>query len=56
MAFRDLLRAQTVTAHAYGDLKRSFAQRFRHDRTGYTEAKTAFVEHHLAVNPRLPGA
>jgi GrpB-like predicted nucleotidyltransferase (UPF0157 family) len=56
VAFRDLLRAQTVTAQAYGDLKRSLAQRFRQDRAGYTEAKATFVEHHLAVNPRLPGA
>ncbi len=47
VAFRDTLRSQPATAQAYADLKRSLAERFRHDRTAYTEAKSEFVEHHL---------
>ncbi len=47
VAFRDILRSQPATAQAYADLKRSLAERFRHDRTAYTEAKSEFVEHHL---------
>jgi GrpB-like predicted nucleotidyltransferase (UPF0157 family) len=43
LLFRDYLRADPATRTAYGDLKRSLAVRFRHDRVAYNEAKTTFV-------------
>jgi GrpB-like predicted nucleotidyltransferase (UPF0157 family) len=52
LAFRDALRADPGLADAYGDLKRTLAARLRHDRTAYTEAKSAFVERVLAASPR----
>jgi len=42
--FRDALRADSALAAEYAALKLGLAQRFRHDREAYTEAKTAFVE------------
>jgi GrpB-like predicted nucleotidyltransferase (UPF0157 family) len=42
--FRDWLRTHPEDADAYGALKEQLAQRFRHDREGYTNAKTAFIE------------
>jgi GrpB-like predicted nucleotidyltransferase (UPF0157 family) len=43
VAFRDRLRADPVLANEYEALKRELARRFRNDRVGYTDAKTAFV-------------
>jgi GrpB-like predicted nucleotidyltransferase (UPF0157 family) len=48
LAFRDVLRADSNLADAYGDLKRTLAARLGHDRLAYTEAKGAFVERVLA--------
>ncbi|NNL65824.1 MAG: GrpB family protein [Myxococcales bacterium] len=48
LAFRDHLRAHPADAAAYAALKRRLAERFRDDRPGYTEAKTAFIEGVLA--------
>ena len=48
LAFRDVLRADSGLAAAYGDLKRTLAARLGHDRIAYTEAKSAFVEQVLA--------
>jgi GrpB-like predicted nucleotidyltransferase (UPF0157 family) len=43
-------------ADAYGDLKRTLADRLSHDRVAYTEAKSAFVERVLAeAAPALAG-
>ncbi len=48
VAFRDYLRAHPDDARKYETLKRELAVRFRHDRTAYSEGKTAFVEAVLA--------
>ncbi len=44
LQFRDRLRADPATRRAYAALKRSLAARFRDDREGYTDAKSAFIE------------
>ena len=58
LAFRAALRADAELAQAYGDLKRDLAAKLGHDRAGYTEAKTRFVEDVLAsastALPRQP--
>ena len=41
--FRDYLRAHPEAAAEYAALKQQLAQRFRHDRDAYTDAKGAFV-------------
>lgn len=41
--FRDWLREHLETANEYAMLKLSFADQFRHNRDGYTEAKGAFI-------------
>jgi GrpB-like predicted nucleotidyltransferase (UPF0157 family) len=51
LALRDRLRADPEAAGAYGDLKRSLAARFGHDRAAYTDAKSAFIEALLAGRP-----
>ena len=43
--FRDYLNEHPETAKAYEKLKLSLWKMYEHDRDGYTEAKTAFVEH-----------
>lgn len=47
--FRDYLRAHPETAREYGQLKRQLQRRFEHDRDGYTQAKTAFVQKYTAL-------
>jgi GrpB-like predicted nucleotidyltransferase (UPF0157 family) len=49
LRLRDILRERPEVAAAYAALKRDLAVRFRHDRPGYTEAKTAFIEQVLAA-------
>jgi GrpB-like predicted nucleotidyltransferase (UPF0157 family) len=44
LAFRDALRAEPETAHAYEELKRRLADEHATDREAYTVAKTEFVE------------
>lgn len=41
--FRDYLRANTETAHAYAALKRDLASKYPYDGDGYTAAKTHFI-------------
>jgi GrpB-like predicted nucleotidyltransferase (UPF0157 family) len=48
VAFRDYLREHRDAAQRYEALKRDLAERFHHDRTAYSEGKTAFVEAVLA--------
>jgi GrpB-like predicted nucleotidyltransferase (UPF0157 family) len=43
LAFRDALREDRVVRDEYAALKRSLAVQYSHDRTSYTEAKTAFI-------------
>lgn len=43
LAFRDALRGDPELAAGYGRLKLELAQRFRHDREAYTEAKASFI-------------
>ena len=43
LRFRDILRSDTKLAAEYATLKRALAARFREDREGYTEAKSAFI-------------
>lgn len=43
LAFRDYLRTHPVEAKAYGDLKRSLAEKFQEDRNLYLAGKTDFV-------------
>jgi GrpB-like predicted nucleotidyltransferase (UPF0157 family) len=47
--FRDRLLADPELAAEYEVLKRRLAVRFRHDRPGYTDAKTEFIEAALAI-------
>ena len=42
--FRDYLRANPAVAHEYETLKQSLLPKYKHDRDGYTAAKSAFVE------------
>ena len=43
LCFRDELRRNSDVARRYEDLKLSLAEKFRHDREGYTRNKTEFV-------------
>jgi GrpB-like predicted nucleotidyltransferase (UPF0157 family) len=43
LLFRDYLRANPEAARAYAELKRALAEKFRHDRDAYSEAKTDFI-------------
>jgi GrpB-like predicted nucleotidyltransferase (UPF0157 family) len=43
LRFRDTLRNDAKLAAEYATLKRALAARFREDREGYTEAKSAFI-------------
>lgn len=43
ICFRDYLRANPLVAKEYERLKSSLLPEFRHNRDGYTEAKTSFV-------------
>lgn len=43
LAFRDALRANPQWAVDYAKLKRQLAEQYRHDREGYTEAKSPFI-------------
>jgi GrpB-like predicted nucleotidyltransferase (UPF0157 family) len=47
--FRDYLKAHRDVADAYGRLKRELLGRYEHDRDGYTEAKTAFINKYTAL-------
>lgn len=44
LRFRDELRANPQLRDDYAQLKLALADRYRDDREGYTEAKTAFIE------------
>jgi GrpB-like predicted nucleotidyltransferase (UPF0157 family) len=43
LVFRDALRSDVALALEYQRLKLELAERHRHDREAYTEAKTAFI-------------
>ena len=43
LAFRDYLRAHPDAAREYGDLKRNLAAQHSHDRSAYTDGKSAMV-------------
>lgn len=43
LAFRDALRADEGLRTEYRNLKLALAARYRHDRDGYTDAKTPFI-------------
>lgn len=47
--FRDYLIAHKDVADAYGQLKMRFKEQYRHDRDGYTAAKTTFIKAHTAA-------
>lgn len=42
--FRDYLIANPSIASEYAELKKDLASKYEHDRDGYTEAKTEFIE------------
>jgi GrpB-like predicted nucleotidyltransferase (UPF0157 family) len=44
LAFRDLHRRDAGLHHAYAQLKFALAERYRHDREAYTEAKSEFIQ------------
>ena len=57
--FRDFLRAHPSEAKQYEELKQPLARKFRHDRIGYNDGKTGFIQstlggrRHMSVaNPR----
>jgi GrpB-like predicted nucleotidyltransferase (UPF0157 family) len=58
LAFRDCLRANLTLADEYAALKRDLADRFTHDRDGYTDAKAEFIRRSLneCVCGRAPSA
>jgi len=47
LRFRDYLKSHPEEREKYSALKKSLALKFRDDREGYTEAKTAFIEEAL---------
>ena len=47
--FRDYLRKHRNIAAQYGKLKKELAERYEHDRDGYTEAKTEFIDRYTAI-------
>lgn len=49
LLFRNFLRTHPATAAAYAKLKRSLAQKYRSDRSGYTDAKSSFIEQVLSA-------
>ena len=49
LLFRDYLRAHPERARAYGALKLALAERYRHERVVYTEAKGPFVDETTAM-------
>lgn len=51
--FRDYLRDHPATAREYEQLKSSLLPRYRHDRDGYTEAKSEFVKKVLRLARQL---
>ena len=46
MLLRDYLNSHPNIAHEYGSLKIELQKRFKHDRDGYTNAKTDFITRH----------
>lgn len=50
--FRDYLRCHPDTAREYEALKLSLLPQYKHNRDGYTEAKTAFVKRVMEVAKR----
>jgi len=50
--FRDLLRRTPQVTQEYCNLKKELAAKYRTDRLGYTEAKSAFIESVLAKADR----
>jgi GrpB-like predicted nucleotidyltransferase (UPF0157 family)/chloramphenicol 3-O-phosphotransferase len=53
--FRNYLRTHPESARRYAALKHELAERFKDNRTGYTEAKSAFVETVLSAARRTGG-
>lgn len=52
IAFRDLLNSNPELAKRYEELKLSLWKQYEHDRDGYTNAKTEFVEMCNRLNTR----
>ena len=50
--FRDYLTDHPDVAKRYGELKTGLIKRYRHDRDGYTDAKTAFIKEYSALAKR----
>jgi GrpB-like predicted nucleotidyltransferase (UPF0157 family) len=55
LAFRDALRGDTAVRDAYAALKGELARRYGGERSDYTAAKSAFIEHVLANIPKHQG-
>ena len=53
MLFRDYLREHSEAAVEYEKLKVALAQTFRHDRDGYTEAKSEFIQTVVMIAGKL---
>ncbi|MFC1607742.1 GrpB family protein [Candidatus Latescibacterota bacterium] len=49
IAFRDYLRTNDDSVREYHLLKKGLARRFKQDRDGYTDAKSAFIENILLI-------
>jgi len=54
--FRNALRQNPELAAEYATLKRALADRYRHDREGYTEAKTGFIRSVIDEPPNVGSA
>jgi GrpB-like predicted nucleotidyltransferase (UPF0157 family) len=55
VCFRDILRRSPELAAEYAELKRTLAERYRHDRATYGEAKTSFVRSVITGPSRVVG-
>ncbi|MDE6089762.1 MAG: GrpB family protein [Duncaniella sp.] len=53
--FRNYLREHPEAAHQYGLLKQSLLPKYKHDRDGYTEAKSEFVRKITEIAKRVDG-
>ena len=51
--FRDYLRSHPATAREYEALKLSLLPKYKHNRDGYTEAKSEFVKRVMKAAKRI---
>lgn len=55
LCFRDALRGDPKRRHEYAALKVSLAEKYRHDKAAYTDAKAPFIQRVIAAGRARPG-